>query len=405
MATKNKYSNIDLSKYDAGYKASQDVINAQNQKLAAENAVTNYGDFNYGRQDAYDQAINALTNREKFKYDLNGDALYQQYKDQYITQGKQAMMDTMGQASAMTGGYGNSYAATVGNQTYQGYLQQLNNKIPELYQLALDKYNSEGDQLAQTYGVLAQDRQTAYGEWGDTYNRLVGERDYSSNEYNNAYNRDYTTWNDNKTYDTSQYWNEYSTGYQAERDAIADAQWQKQFDAEQAWKQKEYDEAIRQYNEQMALQRQQLAASRSSYSSGGSGGTSGGTVSGTGSSTAIPASAKQAALSAYNSKGEKGLDQWLDDNSNYDAQAIISYVSQYGDAPNSKSLGDRTWTVTDDGGTNWGWGVDNNAKLTDHYGNTYTAKELKSQLIANGYTEKQANAFLAKYDLYSGFNK
>lgn len=263
MATKNKYTNIDLSKYSAGYKASKDVINAQNQKLAAENAVKNYGDFNYGKQDAYDQAINALTNREKFKYDLNGDALYQQYKDQYITQGKQAMMDTIGQASAMTGGYGNSYAATVGNQTYQGYLQQLNNKIPELYQLALEKYNSEGDQLAQTYGVLAQDRQTAYGEWGDKYNRLVGERDYSSNEYNNAYNRDYTTWNDNKTYDTSQYWNEYNTGYQAERDAIADAQWQKQF-----------DEAKRQYDEQMALQKQQLAASQArSYSGGGSGGT------------------------------------------------------------------------------------------------------------------------------------
>ena len=272
MATKKKYSNIDLSKYNAGYKASQDVINSQNNKLNAENAVKNYGDFNYGRQDAYDKAINALTNREKFKYDLNGDALYQQYKNQYITQGKQAMMDTMGQASAMTGGYGNSYAATVGNQTYQGYLQQLNNRIPELYQLALDKYNAEGDQLAQQYGILAQDRQTAYGEWGDKYNRLVGERDYASNEYNNAYNRDYTTWNDNRTYDTSQYWNEYNTGYQADRDAIADAQWQKQFDAEQAWKQKEFDEAIRQYNEQMALQRQELELSRAKLYSGGGGG-------------------------------------------------------------------------------------------------------------------------------------
>lgn len=274
MATKkNKYTSIDLSKYDAGYKASQAVINAQNQKTAAENAVKNYGDFSYGNQAAYDKALEALTNREKFKYDLNGDALYQQYKDQYITQGKQAMMDTIGQASALTGGYGNSYAATVGNQTYQGYLQQLNDRIPELYQMALDKYNAEGDQLAQTYGVLAQDRQTAYGEWGDKYNRLVNDRDYASNEYNNAYNRDYTTWSDNRTYDTSQYWNEYNTGYQAERDAIADAQWQKQYEAEQAWKQKEYDEAVRQFNAQMALQREQMYARSSSGSgSGGSGG-------------------------------------------------------------------------------------------------------------------------------------
>ena len=65
--------------------------------------------------------INKILNREKFSYDLNGDALYQQYKDQYTTQGQMAMMDTMGQAAALTGGYGNSYAQSVGQQAYQGY--------------------------------------------------------------------------------------------------------------------------------------------------------------------------------------------------------------------------------------------------------------------------------------------
>lgn len=259
MAQKSKYTNIDLSKYDKGYQKSQSVIDAENRKNLAINAVDNYGDFKYGNQEAYDKAMDAILNRKKFSYDLNGDALYQQYKDNYITQGKQAMMDTMGMASAMTGGYGNSYAATVGNQTYQGYLQQLNNKIPELYQLALDSYNSEGEQLANKLGVLAQDRQTAYGEWGDKYNRLVADRDYHSNEYNNAYNRDYTTWTDNRDYDTSQYWNEHNSGYQAEqdalqmayqkeRDAIADAQWQKEF-----------AEAQRQFNAEQALNREKFA--------------------------------------------------------------------------------------------------------------------------------------------------
>ncbi len=271
MATKkNKYTDIDLSKYDSGYQKSQSVINAENNKINAENAVKNYGDFNYSNQAAYDKTMNDLLNRKEFSYDLNGDVLYQQYKDNYITQGKQASMDVMGQASAMTGGYGNSYAATVGNQTYQGYLQQLNNKIPELYQLALDRYNSEGDRLATNLGVLAQDRQTEYGEWGDKYNRLVADRDYHTNEYNSAYNRDYTTWTDNRDYDTSQYWNEYNTGYQAEqdeltrkyqaeRDAIADAQWQKEFD--EAQRQFNADQALKreQQNASLALQREELA--------------------------------------------------------------------------------------------------------------------------------------------------
>ena len=230
MATKkNKYTSIDLSKYDKGYQASKDVIKAQQNKTNAQSAVANYGDFAYKNQDAYDRALDAITNRKKFTYDLNADAMYQQYKDNYMTQGKQAMMDTMGQASALTGGYGNSYAATVGNQTYQGYLTHLNDVAPELYKLALDKYNNEGNDLLNQLNVLASDRQTQYGEWGDKLNRLLADRDYHSSEYDAAYSRDYNAWNDNRSYDTSQYWNEYNAGYQAERDAIADAQWQKEF--------------------------------------------------------------------------------------------------------------------------------------------------------------------------------
>lgn len=118
-------------------------------------------------QTQLDDTMKRIMNREKFTYDLNGDALYRQYKDQYITGGKLAMMDTMGQASALTGGYGNSYAQGVGQQAYQGYLQGLNDKIPELYQLALDSYNREGDALMQQYGLL-QDREAQdYGMFQD----------------------------------------------------------------------------------------------------------------------------------------------------------------------------------------------------------------------------------------------
>lgn len=237
MAIKNKYSDIDLSKYEKGYQASKEVQQAQKLKEQAEKAVKDYGDFQYGRQSDYESAMDAILNRKAFSYDLNGDALYQQYKDQYMQQGKLAMQDTMGQAAAMTGGYGNSYAASVGNQAYQGYLSQLNNLVPELYNLALNAYNAEGDRLKGNFDILNTDRSTQYGEWTDKYNMLVNDRGYYSDNYNNAYNQDYTKWNDNRTYDTNQYWSEYNAGYQIDRDAIADAQWQKQF-----------DESVRQFN-------------------------------------------------------------------------------------------------------------------------------------------------------------
>ena len=59
------------------------------------------------------ELLDRIMNREDFSYDLNGDALYQRYKDRYTQQGKLAMEDTMGKAAALTGGYGNSYAQTL----------------------------------------------------------------------------------------------------------------------------------------------------------------------------------------------------------------------------------------------------------------------------------------------------
>lgn len=127
----------------------------------------NPGAFEYSWQNQLDDIYNKIMNREEFSYDLNGDALYQQYKDQYATQGQMAMMDTMGQAQAMTGGYGNSYAQSVGQQTYQGYLQQLNDKVPELYQLARDQYNQEEQGLYNQAALLAQQKEQDYGMYRD----------------------------------------------------------------------------------------------------------------------------------------------------------------------------------------------------------------------------------------------
>jgi polyhydroxyalkanoate synthesis regulator phasin len=55
---------------------------------------------------------------------------------------------------------------------------------------------------------------------------------------------------------------------------------------------------------------------------------------------------------------------------------------------------DELWEVVDDGGVNWGWGIDNNAKVKDRSGNTYTLKALKEKLINEGMTEKEATEYV-----------
>ena len=259
-STKPKtYSTVDLSKYNSGYQKSEDVINAENKKTEAESAVNNYGDFSYSNDAAFKEIMDKILNKEKFSYDLNGDALYQQYKDKYIQQGKMAMQDTMGQAAAMTGGYGNSYAASVGNQAYQASLDNLNDIIPELYQMALDQYNQEKQDLYNQYGMLSDDRNMEYAQWGNKYNQLVADRDYYGNEANNAYAKDYGEYNDAYNRDFNQYWNETNYGYQQDRDSIADQQWQAQFDEAQRQYNASLAEQQRQYNESMALSKEQFA--------------------------------------------------------------------------------------------------------------------------------------------------
>lgn len=143
---------------------------SNNVSQAQMNLASRMNPYKSQWQTQLDDTMSRIMNREKFSYDLNGDALWKTYKDQYQTGGKMAMMDTMGQAAALTGGYGNSYAQGVGQQAYQGYMQGLNDKIPELYQMALDSYNREGDELLQQYSLMADRESTDYGRYIDDRN-------------------------------------------------------------------------------------------------------------------------------------------------------------------------------------------------------------------------------------------
>lgn len=137
-----------------------------------------------GYQSQWQPQINNLMeqymNRDKFSYDVNKDALFQQLRDQYKLMGQQAMMDTMGQATALTGGYGNSYAQGVGQQAYQGFMQQLGDRMPDLYQLALDQYINEGSKMQGDIAMMMQQDSLDYGRYRDhmadqedAYNKLV----------------------------------------------------------------------------------------------------------------------------------------------------------------------------------------------------------------------------------------
>ena len=130
------------------------------------------GTWDQATADAYD----AIVNREKFSYNLNDDQLYQQYRDKYMQQGKLAMKDTMGQAAALTGGYGSSYGQAVGQQAYDASLQNLNDIVPELYSQAYGMYQDEGDRMVQNYQMLRDLSDDEYGKYRDSLSDWENER-------------------------------------------------------------------------------------------------------------------------------------------------------------------------------------------------------------------------------------
>ncbi len=298
----DKRSELETQKpgdFSYGEYAQSDVVK-QAEAMLQEQLANKPGEYQSQWQSQLDDMLNKILNREKFSYDLNGDALYQQYKDQYTTQGQMAMMDTMGQAAAMTGGFGNSYAQSVGQQAYQGHLQQLNNVIPELYQIALNQYNREGDDLYNQYGLFADRENQDYGRYRDSVSDYNTERDYLTNRYYtesemdynrfmdaynraygehrdsvadwqyelgradnnywNQYDRDYGQYADDRSLAYDDYWNSRNFEYQQGRDQVSDEQWQAEF-----------DEAKRQYDQQYAAKYNGASSSGGTGSSGGRG--------------------------------------------------------------------------------------------------------------------------------------
>lgn len=150
----------------------------------------------------------AITGRPAFGYDPASDPVYNSYAQSYQRRGRLAMRDTMGQAAALTGGYGSSYAQSVGRQQYDSYLQSLGEALPELYGMAWQRYNAEGDALKTAWELASErsevrresereaaEREAAAQKSAETARRENYERLYKL-IYNSGYNPNETELSD-----------------------------------------------------------------------------------------------------------------------------------------------------------------------------------------------------------------
>ena len=169
----------------------------QNAKANLDSVMASKpGSYQSKYQPQLDSIMQQITNPQEFKYNFNDDELFKYYADLYTQKGKQASMDAMGQAAALTGGYGNSYAQSAGQQAYQQYLLGLYDKGMDMRDRAYQQFQDKRADTYNQYNVLNAAENQDYGRYRDTVSDWENERDYATNRYDTEYDRDYGLFSD-----------------------------------------------------------------------------------------------------------------------------------------------------------------------------------------------------------------
>ena len=199
-----------------------------------------------------DKLLNEILNRDDFSYDAMNDPLYQQYANMYRREGDRAMKETLAEAAAGAGGM-NTYAITAAQQANSYYNSQLNDRIPELYQLAYNMYLNDKESKVQDLGILQDMDATQYNRYRDTINDFYNDRNFAYGAYQDAVqqgnwqtNFDNNNYWANKEFDNNNYWANKEFDY---NDMWANKEWNegqadKEYERNQTEQEKAYNQII-----------------------------------------------------------------------------------------------------------------------------------------------------------------
>lgn len=156
---------------------------------AQQNSGWSYGEaptYTEKYQEKIDALMDQLLNREDFSYNYLEDPLYQQYRDAYTREGTRAMLDTMGQAAARTGGYLSTAGQVAAQQANNYYMAQLGDKIPELQQLAYDMWMDEYETDVNNLGLMQGLEEFNYDKFSDVLRQWNTDREFNYGVYRDS---------------------------------------------------------------------------------------------------------------------------------------------------------------------------------------------------------------------------
>lgn len=353
----------------------------------------------------YDPEIEALLNeiltREDFSYNAENDPLYAQLRTMYNREGDRAMRETLAEAAAGAGGM-NTYAIAAAQQARNYYASQLNDRIPELFQLAYEMYLQDKESKVEDLGILTGMDDRQYNRFRDKMNDWRADKDFAYGAFTDAVNQGNweTSFNYNKAVDDRNYaYQDYWTNKEwdaNEQSAAKDEVWKlislgvtpsADLVAKAGMSQSDIDLAV------AAVQAGNKGSTDNTSKNGYTGDTSG--------ASGITDEIKNKAASITNNdelysyiaglvdSGEIGVDEGDKLYSNY---VDYNEKDKYKDMIGSTS----GWTVEKNGGVNWFWGVDNNAIVVAPNGEHIRLDNLVDKLVDEGMGKKEAKEAVKK---------
>ncbi|MBO7357210.1 MAG: hypothetical protein J6U37_01620 [Lachnospiraceae bacterium] len=182
--------------------------------------------------DKINDIMSQIENRPQFSYDFNTDPLFQNALQGAMSAGQTAMQDTIGQASALTGGYGSTYATSAANQAYNEFVKGAYDALPEYYGIARNAYDQEGQDLYNRLGMYQTADETEYG-------RLTNAYGLNLDNANRIYGQEYDNYWQTKNFnENSRQWAA-EMAYKQSQAAQSQANWEKEMALKNAQAQEE----------------------------------------------------------------------------------------------------------------------------------------------------------------------
>lgn len=414
-----------------------DALNTPFQSSSAYQEAYNYTQqllqqLSSGRTSYTDQInsmMDEIMNREKFSYDVDSDMLFQQYLASSMASGKMAMQDTMGQAAALTGGYGSTYATAAGNQQYNAYIQDAYNNLPEYYNMALEAYQMEGEEMYKQLSMLNDaDRteyerlfnswsannsnaqqlyQNEYNAWQDSVNNAYNSANLQLNEQGQIYDQAYNTYNAVNDHAQQAYQNEYTKW----ADEVSMAYEYAGMQNSDYWKNQSFIEEQRQYNEnltnnknqfaeEMAYKKEALKQDQAQFNASQAAKKEAAVESNAGydfSTTEING-IKQAYIDAGGGQaGYEAVDAYLMGIGKFEeTEEFQKMIDTYIGTPAIQEdlpVWSQTWSISKDT-KNWFGNDDNNDKYVNLDGDVMKFKDLKKAIMNSSLTKEEKDALI-----------